>query len=99
MFNLYLTFSNLHWRKPRDAPLPPPPEGLERDFVETPGGRIEILSAKPKYPTSRTPVVFAHGGSKFLDLFISQLPCLRAQICQWKLSRVYNSRTYLILFN
>ena len=67
MFNLYLSYSYLTWRRPTGPP-PPPPDGLERSFVETPGGRIEVLSARPASP-SQTPglksrVVFAHGGSK-----------------------------------
>ncbi len=61
MLNFYFTFSNLHWSRPR-GPAPPPPEGLERTFVDTPGGKIEVLSAKPANPTVKTPVVFAHGG-------------------------------------
>ncbi|RYO95971.1 hypothetical protein DL765_011709 [Monosporascus sp. GIB2] len=61
MLNFYLSYSYIYWRRP-SGPPPTPPEGLERIWVQTPGGKIEILHAKPAHPTSKTPVVFAHGG-------------------------------------
>ncbi|RYP70560.1 hypothetical protein DL771_005379 [Monosporascus sp. 5C6A] len=61
MFNFYFSYSYIYWRRP-SGPPPTPPEGFERIWVQTPGGKIEILSAKPAHPTSKTPVVFAHGG-------------------------------------
>lgn len=67
MFGFYLSYSYITWRRPAGGPPPPPPEGLERSFIQTPDGRIEILSVKPRRrgrASSKTPVVFAHGGSK-----------------------------------
>ena len=66
MLNLHLSYAYLTWRRLTGPPAPPP-DGLERSFVETPGGRIEVLSAKParssQIPALKSPVVFAHGGS------------------------------------
>jgi pimeloyl-ACP methyl ester carboxylesterase len=66
----YFTFKWLRWRRPT-TPLPPLPNGVERFFVDTPGGKIEVLHAAPQHsPTSRpntdaaaaSPLFFVHGG-------------------------------------
>jgi pimeloyl-ACP methyl ester carboxylesterase len=69
MFGLHLTYKYLSYSAPpADAPIPPPPDGLERHFLQTPSGRIELLYATPPTSTSpsslpnTTPVLFVHGG-------------------------------------
>ncbi|KAI5926009.1 Alpha/Beta hydrolase protein [Camillea tinctor] len=62
MFNFYLSYKYLYWRRRPTGFPAPTPEGIERIFIQTPGGRIEILCAQPVNPLSKTPVVFAHGG-------------------------------------
>ncbi|KAH6648802.1 Alpha/Beta hydrolase protein [Truncatella angustata] len=59
--SLCLSYQWLHWTRPSGPPSGLP-DGIERTFVSTPGGRIELLSAKPLKPTLTTPVFFAHGG-------------------------------------
>ncbi|KFA60869.1 hypothetical protein S40285_04828 [Stachybotrys chlorohalonatus IBT 40285] len=61
MSNLHYTFKWLSWSRPSGAPRPPP-EGLERHWVETPDGRIEVLAAVPTKPSGGPPLVFVHGG-------------------------------------
>ncbi|KAH7039934.1 Alpha/Beta hydrolase protein [Microdochium trichocladiopsis] len=62
MFNFYLSWDYIHWTRP-SGPVPPPPKGLEREFIKTPDGDIEILSSIPSDRNpSFPPVVFAHGG-------------------------------------
>jgi pimeloyl-ACP methyl ester carboxylesterase len=68
------TFKWLRWRRPT-APLQPLPDGIERFFIDTPGGKIEVLYARPKQPPPTTtttthrphsnaprPLFFVHGG-------------------------------------
>lgn len=57
------TFKWLRWRRPT-APLSPLPSGVERFFLDTPGGKIEVLYAAPQpSPTATsTPLFFVHGG-------------------------------------
>ncbi|KAH7320081.1 Alpha/Beta hydrolase protein [Stachybotrys elegans] len=61
MFNFYYTWRWLAWTRPTDAPRPPP-AGLERHWVDTPGGRLEILHARPARPSKTPPLFFMHGG-------------------------------------
>ncbi|KAF9877586.1 hypothetical protein CkaCkLH20_04721 [Colletotrichum karsti] len=52
----------LYWTAPTGEP-PAAPKGLTRHWVETPSGRIEVLSNQGANPsTSKTPIVFVHGG-------------------------------------
>lgn len=64
MFNIHLSWDYIYWTAP-SGPAPPPPEGLDREFIQTPGGPIELLISIPS-TTKRNPdvppVVFAHGG-------------------------------------
>ena len=63
MFGFHLSYQWLHYTRPSGPPSPVP-EGLERHWVETPEGRIEVLSNSPSI-TNRTdgpPIVFCHGG-------------------------------------
>lgn len=60
MFDTF-TFKWLFFTRP-SGPVPPPPEGLERHFLNTAGGRIEVLSAKPSTKSQGPPIVFCHGG-------------------------------------
>ncbi|KAL2167918.1 hypothetical protein VTG60DRAFT_656 [Thermothelomyces hinnuleus] len=48
------TFRWLRWRRPT-APLYPLPSGIERFFVDTPGGEIEMLYARPQSSSSPPP--------------------------------------------
>jgi pimeloyl-ACP methyl ester carboxylesterase len=67
----YFTFKWLRWRRPT-APLPPLPNGVERFFVDTPGGKIEVLHAaaqpspsptrRPDADATASPLFFVHGG-------------------------------------
>ncbi|ETS85689.1 hypothetical protein PFICI_03714 [Pestalotiopsis fici W106-1] len=59
--NFYLSYQWLHWTRPSGPPSSLP-NGIERTFIKTAGGDIELLSAKPSEPISKTPIVFAHGG-------------------------------------
>lgn len=61
MFNFYLSYKWLYWTRPSGPPAALP-EGIDRTFIKTPEGDIELLCARPDKPTSKTPVVFAHGG-------------------------------------
>ncbi|KAI1839934.1 hypothetical protein JX265_013890 [Neoarthrinium moseri] len=59
--NFYLSYQWLCWTRPSGPPSALP-DGIERTFIRTPGGDIELLCARPASPSSRPPVVFAHGG-------------------------------------
>ncbi|WYZ36685.1 hypothetical protein EsH8_II_000191 [Colletotrichum jinshuiense] len=62
LLDFKLAYQWLYWTAPTGEP-PAAPEGLTRYWVETPSGRIEVLSnqgANPK--TSKTPIFFIHGG-------------------------------------
>lgn len=59
--NFYLSYQWLYWTRPSGPPSSLP-TGIERMFIKTAGGNIELLCAKATKPTSKTPVVFAHGG-------------------------------------
>ncbi|KAI8634390.1 alpha/beta-hydrolase [Xylariaceae sp. FL1651] len=63
MFNFFhLSYQYLHWRRP-SGPPEVPPKGTARAFISTPGGKLELLCAKPARPIPGIPpVVFAHGG-------------------------------------
>lgn len=66
MFNLnfYLSYDWLYWTRPTGPPSGLP-AGIERSFVETPQGKIELLCAIPPNQPAKTTnpiVVFAHGG-------------------------------------
>ncbi|KAF3024390.1 hypothetical protein E8E14_014412 [Neopestalotiopsis sp. 37M] len=59
--NFYLSYQWLYWTRPSGPPSSLP-TGIERMSIKTAGGNIELLCAKATKPTSKTPVVFAHGG-------------------------------------
>lgn len=59
MPNLLLSYRWLYWTRP-SGPAEPTPDGIERNWVDTPGGSIEILSAQPKTPRG-PPLFFMHG--------------------------------------
>uniref|UniRef100_L2GEA8 Alpha beta hydrolase fold protein n=1 Tax=Colletotrichum fructicola (strain Nara gc5) TaxID=1213859 RepID=L2GEA8_COLFN len=62
IFDFRLSYQWLFWTAPTGEP-PAAPEGLTRYWVETPSGRIEVLSNQSETPnTSKTPIVFVHGG-------------------------------------
>ena len=61
MFNFYLTYKYLWWSRPSGSPRPPP-EGLQRHWIDTPDGSLEILSANPPEQSRGVPVFFTHGG-------------------------------------
>lgn len=77
MFHFTFTYKWLRWRAPdpTTTPLPALPDGIERFFIQTPGGRIEVLYAKPQaansttptpttqqLPDASSPLFFVHGG-------------------------------------
>lgn len=61
MFNLHLSYKWLYFSRPTGPPHPVP-DGLERAWIETPSGRLEIIYAEPKGCESKPPVFFCHGG-------------------------------------
>ncbi|KPM34698.1 hypothetical protein AK830_g11872 [Neonectria ditissima] len=61
MFNFHLSYRWLHFTRP-SGPASPVPDGLERHWVDTPQGSLEILSAKPTTAATGPPVFFCHGG-------------------------------------
>ncbi|KAK8087384.1 hypothetical protein PG994_002358 [Apiospora phragmitis] len=69
MFNLnfYLSYDWIYWTRPTGPPSALP-AGIERSFVRTPHGKVELLWAKPSSSLSsetsppKPVVVFAHGG-------------------------------------
>lgn len=63
MINFNLSYQWLRWTKPTEPP-PSLPQGIERLFVPTPGGPLEILYAAPGSAAkdNATPLFFLHGG-------------------------------------
>ncbi|KAF6809630.1 alpha beta hydrolase fold protein [Colletotrichum sojae] len=62
IFDFRLSYQWLYWRAPAGEPEAPP-KGLTRYWVETPSGRIEVLSNQGANPnTAKTPIFFIHGG-------------------------------------
>lgn len=65
MISFNLSYQWLRWRKP-DGPPPALPKGVERLFMHTEGGPIEILhaAAEPssKKKAAAPPIFFVHGG-------------------------------------
>jgi len=66
MLNFHLSYQYLRWRRPQGPP-PALPEGIERLWVKTAQGPLELLYAAPKdIETSRikkaSPLFFLHGG-------------------------------------
>ena len=94
MFNFHLSYKWIYFRAPQDDLRVP--DGLQRDWVQTPGGRIEILSARPQGATSQSPIYFVHGGmgcawmwSEYMRHLAKQgIPCyavsLRGHGASWK---------------
>lgn len=64
MLNFLLSYKWLHYTKPTGPPEPVP-EGLSRHWIDTPKGKLEILSAEPTATTASSngpPIFFCHGG-------------------------------------
>lgn len=67
MVGLHLSYRWLRWTKPSEKPESLP-DGVERHFVKTPLGDIEVLysgpseEATPTTSTPRQPLFFVHGG-------------------------------------
>lgn len=63
MAGLNLSYKWLYFAKPKGPPQPVP-EGLERHWVDTPNGKLEILSATPQHVPApgSPPIFFCHGG-------------------------------------
>ncbi|KAI5458565.1 Alpha/Beta hydrolase protein [Mariannaea sp. PMI_226] len=59
--NFHFTYQWLSFTRP-SGPLSPVPEGLERHWVDTVNGTLEILFAKPATVPTGPPVFFCHGG-------------------------------------
>lgn len=81
----HFTFKWLRWRRPTTSPIPLP-EGIERFFVDTPRGKIEVLYARPlpgPKADDASPLFFVHGGMggawvwlEFLPFFAARgIPC------------------------
>lgn len=67
MINFNLSYQWLRWRKP-EGPPPVLPKGVERLFMQTAGGPVEILHAAAaaappsNKKTAAPPIFFVHGG-------------------------------------
>lgn len=63
MLNFNLSYQWLRWTKP-SGPPPALPKGVERLFVPTAGGPLEILYAAPGSASKKKamPLFFVHGG-------------------------------------
>lgn len=63
MINFNLSYQWLRWTKPTGPPSALP-QGIERLFVSTAGGPLELLYAAPgpKAKKTTTPLFFLHGG-------------------------------------
>ncbi|KAK3297876.1 Alpha/Beta hydrolase protein [Chaetomium fimeti] len=81
----HFTFKWLRWRRPT-GPLQSLPDGVDRLFVETPGGNIEVLYARPTSPLpdpDAPPLFFVHGGMggawvwlEYMQFFAARgIPC------------------------
>jgi pimeloyl-ACP methyl ester carboxylesterase len=78
MFNFYLSYRWLHFWAPKQE-LPSLPDGIERHWVQTPSGNLEIWSARPSTPASKTPVFFVHGGMAGAWVWTEYMQYLAAQ--------------------
>lgn len=86
MFQFTFTYKWLTWRRPK-RPMHPLPTGIDRFFVDTPSGRIEMLYAKAKDTKAseepKSPLFFVHGGMggawvwlEYMDYFSARgIPC------------------------
>jgi len=62
MFDIHLSWNYIYWTAP-SSPVPLPPKGLDREFIRTPNGPIELLISIPSTRNPDVPaVIFAHGG-------------------------------------
>jgi pimeloyl-ACP methyl ester carboxylesterase len=78
-FNFHLTYDWLSFSQPSGPPSPVP-KGLERHWVDTAQGTLEILSAKPTTtPTGGPPVFFCHGGMGCAWMWTEYMQYLAAQ--------------------
>ncbi|KAK4122776.1 alpha/beta-hydrolase [Parathielavia appendiculata] len=78
------TFRWIRFRRPTGPPSPLP-SGIERTFIDTPGGKIEVLHAKPPQQArpNASPLFFVHGGmggawvwTEYLQFFAARgIPC------------------------
>jgi pimeloyl-ACP methyl ester carboxylesterase len=81
MINFNLSYQWLRWRKP-DGPPPALPKGVERLFVPTAGGPIEILHAAPGPAAAdpdAAPLFFVHGGMGSAWVWLEYMQFLSAR--------------------
>ncbi|KAF8251626.1 alpha/beta-hydrolase [Wilcoxina mikolae CBS 423.85] len=65
----------LLWRSPTiRKPCPPLPAGVERCFLDTPGGKLELLTSLPPQRTGKPPLLFVHGGFGSAQCYRNYLP-------------------------
>lgn len=78
--NFNLSYQWLRWTK-LAGPPPPLPQGIERLFVLTPGGPLEILYAAPGAAAkkSATPLFFLHGGMGSARVWLEYMQFLSAR--------------------
>jgi pimeloyl-ACP methyl ester carboxylesterase len=84
MLDALISYFTLRWtQQPRFHPLPP---NITRDFVHTPAGDIELLTAEPRNASkTATPVFFVHGGNGHAAVWLEWMT---------HLSETYGARTY-----
>jgi pimeloyl-ACP methyl ester carboxylesterase len=80
MLNFHLSYQWLRWTAP-SGPLPQLPEGVERFFVETKDGPIEVLYAGPNKDAAKgaAPIVFCHGGMGGAFVWLEYMQYLAAK--------------------
>src|ERR1700759_5624057 len=76
---------SVSWFRPSTPPLVPLPSGIERQYVATPSGSLELLVTNPNVHgvERKQPLFFAHGGCgsaavwlEFMTYFASKgIPC------------------------
>ncbi|VUC27308.1 unnamed protein product [Clonostachys rosea] len=65
MTNFILSYQWLFYTRPPPGPPSPVPEGLERHWIDTAQGKLEVLSATPPQTVPASdgpPIYFCHGG-------------------------------------
>jgi pimeloyl-ACP methyl ester carboxylesterase len=76
MFDTLLGLWNLRWRQPQPKVRPLPPH-IDRTFVDTLGGPLELLVCEPCEKQDGAPVLFVHGGSGSAGVWLEWMSYLR----------------------
>lgn len=82
MIDLHLSYKWLYFTRPTGPPHPVP-TGLQRAWIDTPSGKLELICGEPSTPTSSPPMFFCHGGmagawvwTEYMQHLVAQgVPC------------------------